>query len=96
MCHNEIGIMCLCSTGHRIIPHVPYPLAFVFPKICVNHFSHVLLFVTTWTVACQTPLSLEFSRQGYWSGQTFPSPGDLSDPEMEPRSHALLVGFFTV
>ena len=41
------------------------------------------------TVAHQTPLSMEFSRQDYWDAQPFPSPGDLSDPEMEPMSLAL-------
>ena len=39
-----------------------------------------------WAVACQAPLSLEFSRQEYWSGYSFPSPGDISDPGIEPRS----------
>ena len=51
--------------------------------------SHVQLFVTPWTVACQAPLSMEFSRQGYWNGLPFPSPGDLPDPGMEPMSPAL-------
>ena len=39
-----------------------------------------------WTVACQTPLSMEFSRQEYWSGLPFPPPGDLPDPGIEPAS----------
>ena len=39
-----------------------------------------------WTVACQAPLSMGFSRQEYWSGLPFPSPGDLPNPEIEPRS----------
>ena len=42
-----------------------------------------------WTVACQAPLSMGFSRQEYWSGLPFPSPGDLPDPGTEPRSPAL-------
>ena len=42
-----------------------------------------------WTVAYQTPLSMEFSRQEYWSGLPFPSPGDLPDPGNEPGSPAL-------
>ena len=46
----------------------------------VRHFSRVRLFVIPWPVACRAPLSLGFSRQEYWSGQPFPSPGDLSDP----------------
>ena len=48
----------------------------------------VQLFVTPWMVAHQAPLSMRFSRQEYWSGLPFPSPGDLSDPGMEPRSPA--------
>ena len=42
--------------------------------------------------ACQAPLSMEFSRKEYWSGQPFPSPGDLHDPEIEPGSPALQAG----
>ena len=44
---------------------------------------------TPWTIARQAPLSMEFSRQEYWSGLPFPSPGDLPDPGIEPRSPAL-------
>ena len=44
---------------------------------------------TPWTVACQVPLSMGFSRREYWSGLLFPSPGDLPDPGIEPRSPAL-------
>ena len=42
-----------------------------------------------WTVAYQASLSMGFSRQEYWSGLSFPSPGDLRDPRIEPRSPAL-------
>ena len=51
--------------------------------------SCVPLFVTRWTVAHQAPPSMGFFRQEYWSGLPFPSPGDLSDPGIEPRSPAL-------
>ena len=44
---------------------------------------------TPWTVACQAPLSLEFSKQEYWSELPFPSPGDLPNPGVKPRSPAL-------
>ena len=45
---------------------------------CVlSRFSHVRLFGTLWTIAHQVPLSMEFSRQGYWSELPFPTPGDL-------------------
>ena len=45
--------------------------------------------MTSWTVAHQAPLSKSFSRQEYWSGLPFPSPGDLPNPGMEPRSLTL-------
>jgi len=51
--------------------------------------------VTAWTVARQTPLSMELSRQKYCSGLPFPSPGDLPDPGIDPVSPALAGGFFT-
>ena len=55
----------------------------------VKLLNHVRLFATPWTVACQAPLSMGFSRQEYWSGLPFPSPGDLSDSGIEPRSPSL-------
>ena len=48
-----------------------------------------------WTIACQAPLSMGFSRQEYWSGLPFPPPGDLSHPEIEPVSPPLAGRFFT-
>ena len=50
--------------------------------------SRVQLFTTPWTVACQTPLSMGFSRHEYWSGLLCLSPGDLPDPGIKPRSPA--------
>ena len=68
---------------------VPY---MSFYLLCVlSRFSHVQL------LACQDPLSMGFSRQEYWSGLSFPSPGDLPDPGIEPASPiapALADGFF--
>ena len=52
-------------------------------------FSRVPLFAIPWTVAHQAPLSVGISRQEYWSGLPFPSPGDLPDPGIEPSSPAL-------
>ena len=51
--------------------------------------SHVRLFAIAWTVVYQASLSMGFSRQEYWSGLPFPSPGDLPDPGIKPRSPAL-------
>ena len=55
----------------------------------VKSLSRVRLFATPWTVAYQARQFMEFSRQGYWSGLPFPSPRDLPDPGIEPRSPAL-------
>ena len=62
------------------------------PQSCevkMKSLSRVQLFATPWTVVYQASLSMGFSRQEYWSGLPFPSPGDLPDPGIEPRSPAL-------
>ena len=58
--------------------------------VCVwtRVLSHAQLFVTLWTVPHQGPLSMGFSKQEYWSGLPFLSPGDLPDPEMDLLSPA--------
>ena len=61
----------------------------------LRHFSHVRLFATPRTVACQSPMSMGFFRQEYWSGLPFPSPGNLSNPGFKPVSPALAGGFVT-
>ena len=71
-----------------------------FPNLTflVELLSHVQFFVILWTVVCQAPLSMGFSRQEYWSGLPFPSPGDLPNPGINPyilTSPALANGFFT-
>ena len=58
-------------------------------KVKVKSLSRVQLFATPWTVAYQASPSMGFSRQECWSGLPFPSPGDLPDPGIEPRSPAL-------
>ena len=77
----------------------------VFNPLCecvcvcvVCTFSHVHLFVTSWTVVCQAPLSMEFSRQEYWSGLPFPTPGHLPQPGIETESLAssALAGRFLI
>ena len=61
-------------------------------------FGHTVMSdsATPWTVACQAPLSMQFSRQEYWSGLPFPSPRDLPDPEIKHMSSALAGGFFII
>ena len=58
-------------------------------KVKVKSLSHVQLSVTLWTVTYQASPSMGFSRQEYWSGLPFPSPGDLPDPGIKPGSPAL-------
>ena len=57
--------------------------------------SRVRLFVIPWTVAYQAPPSMGFSKQEYWSGLPFPSPGDLPNPGIEPGSPSLQVDALT-
>ena len=65
-------------------------------KVLVT-LNRVQIFAISWTVAHQAPLPMEFSRQEYWSGLPFPTPGDLPDPGIKPASlelPALVGGFF--
>ena len=55
----------------------------------LSRLSQVRPFVILWTIANQVPLSIEFSRQGYWSGLPFPSLGNLPNPGVKPRSPVL-------
>ena len=65
--------------------------------VCVHpqSLSHVQLFLTSWTVACQAPLTMGFPRQKYCSGLPFSPPRDLPNLGIEPASPALAGGFFT-
>ena len=60
----------------------------LYAELCavLSRFSHVQLFATPRTIACQDPLSVGFSRQEYWSGLPCPPPGDLPDPGIELMS----------
>ena len=55
-------------------------------KVKMKSLSRVQLFATLWTLAHAAPPSMGFSRQEYWSGLPFPSPGDLPNPGIKPRS----------
>ena len=61
--------------------------------ISVQSLSRAQSFVTLRTIAHKTPQSIELFRQEYWSGLSFPSPGDLPDPGIEPTSPALQADF---
>ena len=65
------------------------PNCYLVTKSCLDSFE------TPWTTAHQAPLSMGFPRQQYWSGLSFPSPRDLSNPRIEPTSLALAGRFFT-
>ena len=58
--------------------------------------SWVRLFATPWTVACLSPPPMGFSRQEYWSGLPFPSPGDLPDPGIKPGPTHIVGRYFSV
>ena len=60
----------------------------------VKSLSRVRHFATPWTLAYQAPPSIGFSRQEYWSGLPFPTPGDHPNPGIEPTSPTLAGGFF--
>ena len=62
---------------------------YIYMLLLLSRFSRVRLLATPWTVAYQVPPSMGFSRQEYWSGLPFPSPGDLPDPGIEPWSPTL-------
>ena len=64
--------------------------------MCVSHSSHVQLFATPWTIAHQSPLSVEFSRQEYWSGLPFPSPRQSSQFRDWTQVSCIAGRFFTI
>ena len=90
----QVNWICLCFVSHLLSAvrgrRTSARLEVVFYVMCekwkkVKSLSHVWLSVTPWTVAYQAPPSMGFSRQEYWSGLQFPSPGDLPDPGIKPR-----------
>ena len=72
----------------RNVHHKDLGMFFESNDMCVHaqSLSCVQLFATPWTAACQAPLSMEFSRQEYWGGLSFPSPGDPPNAGIEPVS----------
>ena len=78
----------LNTQGSWWVEDTPMNILRVWKAKC-QLLSHVWLFVAPWTVAYQASVSMEFSRQEYWSGLPFPSPGNLPNPRIEPGSPAL-------
>ena len=85
------GHFCLITRPARMCPL--FPSQRLGESECVSR-SVVADSATPWTVARQAPLSMEFSRQEYWSGLPFPSPGGLPKPGIEPRSPSRAAGRF--
>ena len=76
--------------------YMPTVLTFLLQLgCCLVAKSYLTLFVTLWTVACQAPLSMGFSRQEYWNGSPFPSPGASSQPRNGACDSCRTGGFFT-
>ena len=89
---SKLTVDCDCSHGikRRLFLGKKAMINLVYHITCLlGCFSHVRLFVTPWTVACQTFLSMRFSGQEYWNGLPCPPPGDLPNPGIEPESPAL-------
>ena len=80
-----------CSRPCDIFPQL-FSLCSIclFSIVVIQLLRHVRFFATPWTLAHQAPLSMEFSRQQYWSGLPFPTPGDLPNPGIKPVSPASL------
>ena len=87
LCSIDLYVCLYASAMLFLINVSTFNIIIIFLWACVlNCFSCVQLFATPWTVACQAPLSMGFSRQKYWRGLPYPSPGDLPNPGIEPAS----------
>ena len=71
---------------HAVCQSTGEPLTSIFGAVCMLVAQSCMTLCTPRTAALQTPLSMEISRQEYWNGLSFPSPGDLPNPGIEPRS----------
>ena len=87
--HSTSFIVCVSGSAPEYGGDMPLFTLTLLGYVEVLSLSHVQLFVTPWTVAHQALLSVEFSRQEYWSGLPFPSPGDLLNPGIKLGSPAL-------
>ena len=94
-CHSHsLTLVSLCWHGLLVFVCKGFHLS----DECVSalSLSHIQLLASLWTVACQAPLSMGFSRQGYWSGEPFPSPGGSSQPRDRTWVSCIAGGFFTI
>ena len=83
------GLACCSPWGCKRVRH-NWATELNWTVCTLSRFSYVWLIVTLWTVAWQAPLSVEFSRQEYWTGLPCPTPGDLPDPGTKFASLCLL------
>ena len=88
MVRNCISVLVGITLAAVYISHFSGFSKFILARVCVSH-SFMYSLRLPWTVACQAPLSMGFSRQEYWSGLPVPSPRNLPCPGIEPRSPAL-------
>ena len=80
--HFEASSFILSNNNERLLNQIV-----TCEKVCMlSHFGPVCPFATLWTITCQVPLSMWFSRQEYWNGLPFPPSGDLPKPGIEPAS----------
>ena len=91
--HLLASSICLSLTYHQVLAMllVDYFVLLNIYMYMLSCFSHVWVFATLWTMACQAPLSMGFSRREYWSELPCPPPGDLPNPGIEHRSPPLQV-----
>ena len=90
---TQLFDFCSCSSSVYFFPQWIWRGGTLL-LLLLSCFSRVWVFATPWTVACQAPLPLGFSRQEYWSGLPFASPEDLPHPRIKPSTPALQVDSF--
>ena len=95
MCYYKWSHLCPSVGSIYIFTYTSMHSAIVANMILPIVLSHAQFFATPWITACQAPLSIKFSRQEYWSGLPFPSPGDLPNPGIKPMLPVLAGKFFT-
>ena len=86
---NRIYILLLCENCINLnyveLVHSAFQIYYILLCVCMLRlFSHVQLFATLWTVACQAPLSMGFSRQKYWCVLPIPFSGAVPEPGVKP------------